>query len=487
MSFLVRLFFFCSTAADADRVSMLRSRHGLILAVLGLLIVATIMVNSASLSLSGGQPTTTGGIFLGKHTWFAVGAFIALVLGALVPVDRLGGTGSKWWSTPVTWVAAAIFVSLALVHVPGIGREVNGARRWISLGPVGLQPSEIAKWGVPIIVAWYAVRQRARMGSFKWGFAVPLGAVSVLCGLIAMEDLGTAVLIEVVSVALLLAAGARWTYVAALAPVGLMAFVALIVTSPYRINRIAAFLDPYKDPQGIGYHIIQSMEAISGGGLAGRGLGNSELKFGYLPEATTDFIYSIVAEELGLTGSVVVIALYILLIGCGVTIVTATARIATNRSGTSTGTPAHAGTTDPANVATGGFTETPLLSNFSQLLGFGIVLTVGLQALINVCVVTGLAPTKGIALPLMSRGGTGWILTCLSLGFLIAMERAADQRRRALGVPVPGEGEGAPFDERATVNTAGHSTGYMATRGVAYAEGSTSGIVAAGSDAARMA
>ena len=148
---------------------MLRSRHGLILAVLGLLIVATIMVNSASLSLSGGQPTTTGGIFLGKHTWFAVGAFIALVLGALVPVDRLGGTGSKWWSTPVTWVAAAIFVSLALVHVPGIGREVNGARRWISLGPVGLQPSEIAKWGVPISVAWYAVRQRTRIGSFHWG------------------------------------------------------------------------------------------------------------------------------------------------------------------------------------------------------------------------------------------------------------------------------------------------------------------------------
>jgi hypothetical protein len=184
---------------------------------------------------------------------------------------------------------------------------------------------------------------------------------------------------------------------------------------------------------------------------------------------------------------VVVIALYILLIGCGVAIVTATARIATHRSGTTTGTPANAGTTDPANSATAGFTETPLLSNFSQLLGFGIVLTVGLQALINVCVVTGLAPTKGIALPLMSRGGTGWILTCLSLGFLVAMERAADRRRRELGVPVPGEGEDAPFTERATGNSTANTTGFMAARGVAFAEGNTSGIVAAGSDAARMA
>ena len=447
---------------------MLRSSHGLILAVLGLLIVATVMVNSASLSLSGAHPTTTDGIFLGKHTWFAVGAFVALIVGSLVPVDRLGATGARWWTTPVTWVAAAIFVSLALVHVPGIGREVNGARRWISIGPIGLQPSEIAKWGVPIIVAWYAVRQQARLRTFKWGFAIPLGAVSVLCGLIALEDLGTAVLIEVVSVAVLLAAGARWAFVAAMAPVGLLAFVALIVTSPYRINRIAAFLNPYKDPQGIGYHIIQSMEAISGGGLAGRGLGNSELKFGYLPEATTDFIYSIVAEELGLTGSVVVIALYLLLIACGVAIVTATAR-GVMRSGdaggsASTGAAAGAGAgagaaAAAAPSAASSSVETPLLSNFSQLLGFGIVLTVGLQALINVCVVTGLAPTKGIALPLMSRGGTGWILTCLSLGLLVAMERAADRRRRELGVPVPGEGEAAPFTERAGATTKANAAG----------------------------
>jgi cell division protein FtsW len=182
------------------------------------------------------------------------------------------------------------------------------------------------------------------------------------------------------------------------------------------------------------------MEAISGGGLAGRGLGNSELKFGYLPEATTDFIYSIIAEELGMTGSVLVIALYLLLIACGVAIVTASVRRA-----------ASTGTGDTGAAAGG---ETPLLSNYSQLLGFAIILTVGLQALINVCVVTGLAPTKGIALPLMSHGGTGWVLTCLSLGMLVSMERASDRRRRELGVPVPGEGEPALFTEAPTAGAA---------------------------------
>ncbi len=413
---------------------MLRARHGIVLAVLGLLVVATVMVNSASLNLSRGGETTLDSVFWGKHTWFALGAAAALLVGAVVPVDRLGRTGATWWKTPVFWVAVAVVVGMALVQVPGIGREANGARRWISIGPIGLQPSEIAKWGVPIMVAWYAIRERARLHTFTWGFAVPLAAVSAVCGLIALEDLGTAVLIELVTVAMLVVAGARGIWVAAMAPVGLLAFVVLVITSPYRVNRIIAFLDPYADARGIGYHIIQSLEAISGGGVAGRGLGNSELKFGYLPEATTDFIYSIVAEELGIAGSAVVVGLYVLFILCGLAVIGASAR------GAGSAAPVRAADADgPANPA-----EPDLLSNFARLLGFGILLTVGVQALINICVVTGLAPTKGIALPLMSRGGTGWILTCLSIGLLISMDRGADRRRRELGLPVPGE-EQDPF------------------------------------------
>ena len=423
---------------------MLRASHGLVLSVLGLLVLATVMVNSASLSLSGDGPTTSGAIFWGKHTWFAVGALVAFGLGALVPVDRFARTGGSWWRTPAAWVAGGVLVALALVHVPGVGREANGALRWISIGPVGLQPSEVAKWGIPVVLAWYAVRYRARLGTFTWGYLVPLGAVSAVCAAIAMEDLGTAVLIELVALAVLLAAGARWRFVAVSLPVGILAFAGLVIASPYRVKRIVAFLDPYQDPRGIGYHIIQSMEAISGGGLAGRGLGNSELKFGYLPEATTDFIYSIVAEELGFGGAVLVVALYVLLVASGVAIVTAMAR-----GGVAGGPGASPAASDGGAPASGATAAQPLLSNFSQLLGFGVVLTVALQALINVCVVTGLAPTKGIALPLMSRGGTGWILTCLSLGMLVAMERAADRRRRALGLAVPGEDDPHPFAERA--------------------------------------
>jgi cell division protein FtsW len=352
----------------------------------------------------------------------------------------LGRTGATWWTTPVFWVAVAVVVGMALVQVPGIGREANGARRWISLGPIGLQPSEIAKWGVPIMVAWYAIRERARLHTFTWGFAVPLAAVSAVCGLIALEDLGTAVLIELVTVAMLVVAGARGIWVAAMAPVGLLAFVVLVITSPYRVNRIIAFLDPYADARGIGYHIIQSLEAIAGGGVAGRGLGNSELKFGYLPEATTDFIYSIVAEELGIAGSAVVVGLYVVFILCGLAVIGATARGA----GSAPPVPSEGGSGSVATATAPATVEPELLSNFARLLGFGILLTVGVQALINICVVTGLAPTKGIALPLMSRGGTGWILTCLSIGLLISMDRGADRRRRELGLPVPGE-EQDPF------------------------------------------
>ncbi|MFO0961955.1 MAG: FtsW/RodA/SpoVE family cell cycle protein [Phycisphaerales bacterium] len=440
---------------------MMRASHGLVLAVLGLLVVATVMVNSASLSLAGSQPTTMDGIFLGKQTGFAVAAFLALLAGMWVPVDRLGTTGPRWWSTPVAWIAIATLGALLLVHVPGIGREANGARRWISLGPIGLQPSELAKWAMPVLVAWYAVRFRDRMHTFKWGFAIPLACVSAVCGFIALQDLGTAVLIEVVALAVLLSAGTRWIYAAALAPVGLLAFATLIITSPYRVNRIAAFIDPYKDPQGIGYHIVQSMAAINGGGLAGRGLGNSELKFGYLPEATTDFIYSIVAEELGMTGSALVVALYLLLVACGVVIVTAAVRRAASGTSGAPGAPDAAGRLR-GWLRGGTGEEEPLLSNFAQLVGFGIVLTVGLQALINICVVTGLAPTKGIALPLLSRGGTGWILTCLSLGMLVSLERAADRRRRELGVPVPGEARpdaGEPAPEPGALAAPQHATG----------------------------
>ncbi len=397
----------------------MRPGQGLIFLVVALLVTGTVLVNSASLTSAGGGTTTVESLLLGRHTWFAVAAVVALWLGTRVRVEGL--FTRRGWSSPMPWLLAAIFVGLLLVHVPGVGKEVNGAKRWISVGGVGLQPSELAKWGMPLLVAWHCCRRSGALGSFTRGLLPPLALVSVVAGLVALEDLGTAVLIMVVALIMLVAAGVRFWQVGMLLPAAGLAFVALVVTSPYRMNRIEAFLDPLKDAQGKGYHVIQSMAAISGGGLPGRGLGNGIQKFGYLPEATTDFIYAIACEELGLAGAACIVALFVLLSLTGLAIATSTAKVAD---------------------ADGSRRVVPLTTNFESLVALGFTLTVTTQALINVAVVTGLAPTKGIALPLISRGGTGWILTALSLGMMASIARVSDARRRAL--QLSGELEAEP-------------------------------------------
>lgn len=394
---------------------MLRAGHGIALATLCLLVVGVIFVNSASLSVHGTGSTTFQGLLTSRATVFAVLAALCLAAGAMVPVDRLARL--KGAMNPVPWILAISVLGIVLTHVPGVGREVNGAHRWIALGPITFQGSELAKWGLPFALAWWCCRNSARANEFWRGFALPLAAVSVLCAGIAIEDLGTAVLIMAVALIMLVAAGCRVWHVALVAPVAVLGFVGLVITSPYRVNRILAYLDPYQDPQGIGYHVIQSMGAIGGGGLAGRGLGNSIQKFGYLPEGTTDFIYAIICEETGILGAAGVIALYVVLLWCGWMVVGAT------RQGVSVDASA-------AHAA-----DAPALSPFAQLLGLGVLATIGFQALINISVVTALAPTKGIALPLVSRGGTGWMLTCLALGLLISMDRSTSRERCAEAVP----------------------------------------------------
>ena len=377
---------------------MLRAGHGLILIVIALLTIGVVMVTSAGLSVD----ASLGASGLARESWpaaefarpamFAVLATVLLLVGWRVPVRWLARDAGI--ASPAALIVVACVLLLILVHVPGIGREVNGARRWITLGPIGFQPSEVAKWGLLVVLAWYATRPAGSKGRFASGFLAPMTLVGVICILIGTEDLGTAVLIALVSVAVLIAAGARLRHVALLLPVGAAGFVAAVITSPYRLDRLRAFLDPYQDPQGIGYHVLQSMAAVSGGGLAGRGLGNGLQKFGYLPEDTTDFIFAVICEEAGIIGAMIVIALYVTLLLCGLSIIR---RV-----------------------------DEP----FHRLLGLGILLTIGFQALINLLVVTGLAPTKGIALPLLSSGGTGWCLTAFSVGLLASMDRELDGMSR---------------------------------------------------------
>jgi cell division protein FtsW len=372
---------------------VLRAGHGIALLALTLLLIGVVFVNSAEVTVARDTRTTLSAVLFDRHTIFAIASMGCLLLGMVLPIERLAAWSG--WRSPLVWATGLSLLGLLAVHVPGLGKEVNGASRWVSLGPLTFQPSELAKWLMPIGLAWYIARTGERMQRFVPGFLLPMAIVGVVALGIAGEDLGTAVLVTGVAVIMLLAGGANLWNAVAFLPVGAAGFIALVFISPYRLKRIFSVLDPYSDPQGSCYHIIQSMGAISGGGVAGRGLGNSVQKFGYLPEGTTDFIYSIICEEMGLLGAVAVLLLYVGLVWCIVQVVAS--RVATD--------------------------SRPTLDPMSRLLALGIGATVGLQAVINVVVVTGMAPTKGIALPLISRGGTGWMMTALCLGMVIAMDR----------------------------------------------------------------
>jgi cell division protein FtsW len=379
----------------------MRAGHGLILSVVGLLTFGVVMVSSAGLSVGSAEPIGLGSILAGRAAAFALLAVGLMLVASRLPVRRL--CAARGLASPMPWIVVGSVLLLVAVHVPGIGHEVNGARRWINVGPIRFQASEVAKWGILFVLAWHGARQAGRMDRFGTGFLAPMALLALITGLIVTEDLGTAVLVGAVGVSVLIAAGARLRHVATLIPVGAAGLVAAVIASPYRLARLRAFMDPYDDPQGIGYHVLQSMAAVGGGGLAGRGLGNGIQKFGYLPEDTTDFIFAIIAEELGVAGPALVIALYTTLLLCGLSVIQRTPRV------------------------------------FERLLGLGILLTIGIQAVMNLLVVTGLAPTKGIALPLISVGGTGWCLTAFCVGLLVSMDRGLEraETRPIAAAPTP--------------------------------------------------
>jgi len=367
---------------------MLRAADVVVLCVLALLCLGVVMVASAGMSVGAGDQSgvTLESILFSRSTLYMGLALLALWAGAALP---LGASPSvvRWarW-IPLLWPLSLGL--LLLVYAPGVGHEVNGARRWLLLpGGLSFQPSEVAKWAAPALCAWYVWRRTGGLDRFLSGLLPILIVLGSLTVLVTREDLGTGVLIGAVGALILLAGGARLWHFVLLTPVLLIGLLAALVTSPYRLRRIDAFLNPYADPDGVGYHAIQSLVAIANGAGFGRGLGFGLQKFGYLPEDRTDFLFAVVCEELGIAGAGLVLALYAALILAGWSIV--------RRQ------------------------DHALL----RLLGLGVLATVGIQALMNLTVVTGLAPTKGIALPLMSSGGTGWILTAFALGLLVSMGR----------------------------------------------------------------
>jgi cell division protein FtsW len=406
---------------------MLRPGQIVFICALALLTLGVVMVNSASMGVDPVEinPTSSSVIapldhtkhsvthvasnfLLSKSTIYMALAVGAMSLTSLLPIRRLLQllVSPRPSALPVDDSAARRGIVLlvlgvvmlvgviGLVYLPGLKREINGAHRWVHM-PLGggrelsIQPSEFAKWGLVLLLAIYASSRASLMPRFFAGLLPALIATGLVAGAVAKEDLGTAVLIASVASIVLLASGARLWHFLMFIPPAILAFIVLVVTSPYRLTRIETFLDPYADPKGAGFHMIQSMAAVAGGGGWGRGLGDGLQKFGYLPEDTTDFLFAIICEELGIAGAALVVFLFIALLWSGLLIVRKQSTTAL------------------------------------KLIGLGIVSTVGLQALINLAVVTGMGPTKGIALPLISSGGTGWILTAASLGLLVAMDRSA--------------------------------------------------------------
>lgn len=359
---------------------MLRAGHILQLCVFALLGIAMVMVHSA-------------GMAVGQDAVFSLrqGLYAALAIVVMLIASRLDVRGlllQHGMVNPLGWVFLLSLILVGLTLIPGVGRNVNGASRWLSVGPISFQPSELVKWSLIAMVAWWCGRRAGVMHRFWIGLAPVLVLIGVACGMVIMEDLGTAVLIGAVVVVLLLAGGARWwQLVLSMAGPAYLVYY-MIANSEFRRARITAFMDPWADPQGNGYHAIQSMLAIASGGLPGRGIGGGIQKFGYLPEDTTDFIFAIICEELGLAGAVLVVAIYLTILWTGLSVVR-----------------------DCRDL-------------FGRLLALGVILTIGFQATINLLVVTVLCPTKGIALPLISAGGTGWVMTAAAVGLVVALDEA---------------------------------------------------------------
>lgn len=292
------------------------------------------------------------------------------------------------WKNLAKVILIICFVLLILVLIPGIGNVRNGSRSWIGVGAFSIQPSEFMKLAMIAFLAKYLSENQRYITSFKKGLVPSLGLVFLAFGMIMLQpDLGTGTVMVGTCIVMIFVAGAKIRHFVGLGLLGVLGFAGLIISAPYRIKRITSFLDPWSDPQDSGFQIIQSLYAIGPGGLFGLGLGQSRQKFFYLPEPQTDFIFAILAEELGFIGGSFILLLFALLLWRGI------------------------------RIALGA----PDL--FGSFLAVGIIAMIAIQVMINIGVVTGLMPVTGITLPFLSYGGSSLTLMLVAIGVLLNISR----------------------------------------------------------------
>ena len=353
----------------------------MIAATLGILAIGVVMVYSAS-AVAAFHDYGDSYYYVKRQVIFAV-----LGIGAMMVTMNIDYQVWRKYAMPLLLIC---FVLLVIVLVPGIGVWRGGARSWLGIGSPGIQPSEFMKLAMVLFLAKLLSERQDKMASLKEGLLPPLAIVGAAFGLIMLQpDLGTGVVMLGASLLVIFAAGARLSHLGGLALLGLVGLAGLIAAAPYRLKRIVAFLDPWQDPLGAGYQSIQSLYAIGPGGLVGLGLGMSRQKYNYLPEPQTDFIFSILAEELGFIGGALLLFLFLILIWRGMR------------------------------------TAITLSDPFASLLAAGIVGIIAVQVIINIGVVIGLLPVTGITLPLVSYGGSSLTLLLTALGILLHLSRYA--------------------------------------------------------------
>lgn len=371
----------------------------LIGALLSLILIGLTMVASSSIMIS---------IKFHHHPYHYIIRQVCLLSVGLLFGFAVIRTKSSFWQKYSLYILGFSFLILILVLIPGIGRVVNGSRRWLSLGPIRIQVSEIMKLAIVLYIASYVVRQEKSLFNNAFGFLKPLLICSLASFLLLMEpDFGATVVITSTVLAMLFMAGIKLRYIMALIILSGSMFLTLAISSPYRLARITAFLDPWADQYNSGYQLTQSLIAFGQGSIGGVGLGESVQKLFYLPEAHTDFLFAVLAEELGLIGVLSTISLYVIIVFRGMTI---------------------------------SYSANNLERKFASLLAFGITFWLGIQAFINMAVNSGLLPTKGLTLPFLSYGGASIIINCIMLAMLLRIDH--ENRRDVIKTSRQGRSRG---------------------------------------------
>lgn len=365
-------------------------------ALILLLAIGLVMVSSASLHISERTFNQPWYYTIRQAAFMGLGVMAALIV-LRIPLlawERLG---------PMLLICGMVL--LVMVLIPGVGRKINGAARWINLGIFNLQVSELIKLFVIVYMAGYLVRRGEEVRTTVKGFLKPMGVLGLIAVLLLLEpDFGATAVMLMTAMGMLFIGGVRLWQFGVLIGVVASAMAALAITSPYRMQRLTTFLDPWADPWASGFQLTQALIAIGRGEFWGVGLGSGVQKLFYLPEAHTDFLFSVMAEELGLLGSVVVIGLFVTVV--------VRAFIIGNRA-------------------------EKIGAHFDGYVAYGLGLWLGLQAFINIGVNMGVLPTKGLTLPLMSYGGSSIVVTCMAAALLLRVDfetrrsdRQADRRSK---------------------------------------------------------